>query len=60
LAVECLRVGFHRLGAAEYGPLLGEHDELRSERCCSACEPVRGLEVAVHVLGGVELNGGNA
>ncbi len=59
-AVERLGAGVHLLPGAEDRPLLRQDDELRTERRRAANEPVGVLQVTIHVVGGVELNGGCA
>ncbi len=57
---ELLGVLLHHLGPAQHRPLLGQHDQSRAARGGFTREPVGGREVAVDVLGRVELNGGCA
>ena len=58
--IERLRLLLHDLRAAQHGPLLGKHDQLRALAGGMPGETIGGLEVALDVLGGVELHRGCA
>ena len=45
---------------AEHRPRLGQGDQLGTERCGLAHEAVGGLQVAIGVVGSVELDGAGA
>ncbi len=59
-AIERLGLLLHDVRAAEHRPLLRQQDQLCALADGMPGETIGGLEVAVHILGGVELNRGCA
>ncbi len=59
-AVERLGARGGLLGRAEHRPLLGQHDQVGAGARGLARQPVRGLEVALAIGRGLQLDGGGA